>query len=68
MLNIISLSYYYYIKYHYQFCENTDSSFLSNNLDINECYIKSCLVYKYLYEIYFRKSVTLNEIMTDGYH
>ena len=38
-----------YVKYHYQFCENIESSFLSNNLDTNECYIKSCLVYKYLF-------------------
>ena len=53
-----------YVKYHYQFCENIDSSFLSNNLDTNECYIKSCLIYKYLFETFFRKSVTLNEIMT----
>ena len=53
-----------YVKYHYQFCENIDSSFLSNNLDTNECYIKSCLVYKYLFELYFRKNVSLNEVMT----
>ena len=38
--------------------------FLSNNLDTNECYIKSCLVYKYLFELYFRKNVTLNHVMT----
>ena len=53
-----------YVKYHYQFCENIDSSFLSNNLDTNECYIKSFLVYKYLFKIYFRKNVTLNENMS----
>ena len=53
-----------YVKYHYQFCENTVSSFLSNNLDTNECFIKSCLIYKYLFELYFRKNVSLNEIMT----
>ena len=53
-----------YVKYHYQFCENIDSSFLSNNLGTNECYIKSCLVYKYFFEIYFRKSESLNEIMS----
>ena len=53
-----------YVKYHYQFCENIESSFLSNNLDTNECYIKSCLIYKYLFEIYFRKNVSLNEIMS----
>ena len=53
-----------YVKYHYQFYENIESSFLSNNLDTNECYIKSCLVYKYLFELYFKKNVTLNYVMT----
>ena len=53
-----------YVKYHYQFCENIESSFLSNNLDTNECYIKSCLVYKYLFELYFRKNVSLYEVMS----
>ena len=53
-----------YVKYHYQFCENIESSFLSNNLHTNKCYIKRCLVYKYLFEIYFRKNVSLNEIMS----
>ena len=52
-----------YVKYHYQFCENIESSFLSNNLDTNECYIKSCLVYKYLFELYFRKNMPLNLVM-----
>ena len=40
-----------YVNYHYQFRENIDSFLLTNNLDMNECYIKSCLIYKYLYEI-----------------
>ena len=53
-----------YVKYHYQFCENIESSFLSNNLDTNECYIKSCLVYKYLFEYYFRRNMSLNYVMT----
>ena len=53
-----------YVSYHYQFCENIDSFLLSNNLDTNECYIKSCLIYKYLYELYFRKNITLNEVMS----
>ena len=53
-----------YVKYHYQFCENIDSSFLTNNLDTNECYIKRCLIYKYLFEYYYRKNVTLNEVMS----
>ena len=53
-----------YVKYHYQFCENKDSFLLTYNLDTNECYIKSCLIYKYLYELDFRKNLTVNEIMS----
>ena len=53
-----------YVNYHYQFCENIDSFLLTNNLDTNECYIKSCLIYKYLYEIYLRKNITLREVMS----
>ena len=53
-----------YVNYHYQLCENIDSFLLTNNLDTNECYIKSCLIYKYLYELYFRKKITLNEVMS----
>ena len=53
-----------YVNYHYQFCENIDSFLLMNNLDTNECYIKSCLIYKYLYEIHFRKNITLREVMS----
>ena len=52
-----------YAKYHYQFCENIESFFLTNNLDTNECYIKSCLVYKYLFEYYFKRNISLYEIM-----
>ena len=52
-------------NYHYQFCENIDSFLPSNNnFDTNECYIKSCLIYKYLYELYFRKNITLREVMS----
>ena len=53
-----------YVKYHYQFCENIEFFYLTNNLDTNECYIKSCLICKYLFELYFRKNISLNEIMT----
>ena len=53
-----------YVKYHYQFCENIEPFYLTNNLDTNECYIKSCFIYKYLYELYFRKNMSLNEIMS----
>ena len=53
-----------YVKYHYQFCQNIKSSFLSNNLVTNKCYIKSCLVYKYIFKLYFRKNVTLYEVMS----
>ena len=35
-----------YVKYNYQFCENIDSPFLSNDEKANECFIKSCLVTK----------------------
>ena len=52
-----------YVKYHYQFCENIESFFLTNNLDTNECYIKSCFVYKYLFEYYFKRNISLYEIM-----
>ena len=52
------------MNYNYQFCENIDSFLLTNNLDTNECYIKSCLIYKYLYELYFRKNITLIEVMS----
>ena len=53
-----------YVKYHYQFCENIESFFLTNNLDTNECYIKSCLVYKHLFEYYFKRNISLYEIMS----
>ena len=46
------------------FVKILSTSFLSNNLNTNECYIKSCLIYKYLFELYFRKNVTLYEVMT----
>ena len=52
-----------YVKYHYQFCENIESFYLANNLNTNECYIKSCLIYKYLFELYFRRNVSLNSVM-----
>ena len=42
-----------YVKYHYKFCENIESYFLTNNLDTNECYIKSCLVYKNIIQILY---------------
>ena len=52
-----------YVNYNYQFCENIESYFLTNNLDTNECYIKSCLVYKYLFEYYFKRNISLYEIL-----
>ena len=55
-----------YVNYHYQFCENIDSFLLTNNLDTNECHIKSCLIYKYLYEIYLREVMSLMD-NTDFY-
>ena len=53
-----------YVKYHYQFCENIESFYLTNNLNTNECFIKSWLIYKYLFELYFRRNVSLNSVMT----
>ena len=53
-----------YVKYHYQSCENIESFFLTNNLDTNECCIKSCLVYKYLLEHYYKRNISLYEIMS----
>ena len=35
-----------YVNYNYKFCENIDSPFLSKDEKANECFIKSCLVYK----------------------
>ena len=54
-----------YVNYNYQFCENIDSPFLSKDEKANECFIKSCLVYKNLYEIYNRDNITLLEIMIE---
>ena len=52
-----------YVNYKYQFCDNIDSPFLSRDLNANECYIKSCLVYKNLHEIYNRSNISLHEVM-----
>ena len=52
-----------YVNYNYQFCENIASPFLSKDEKANECFIKSCLVYKNLHEIYNRDNITLLEIM-----
>ena len=53
-----------YVSYNYQFCKNIDSPFLTKDMDANECFIKSCLVYKNLCEIYNRSNFTLKEVMT----
>ena len=52
-----------YVNYNYQLCENIDSPFLSRDIIANECYIKSCLVYKNLHEIYNRGNISLQEVM-----
>ena len=52
-----------YVNYNYQFCENIDSPFLLRDLDANECYIRSCLVYKNLHEIYNHRNISLQEVM-----
>ena len=54
-----------YVNYHYQFCENIDSPFLSKDEKANEYYIKSCVIYKYLHEIFNRSNITLVEIMIE---
>ena len=56
-----------YVNYHYQLCENIDHPFLSKDEKANECYIKSCLIYKYLHELFIRKDITLMEIMVEMY-
>ena len=53
-----------YVNYNYQFCENIDSAFLSKDMDANECFIKSCLIYKNLCEIFNRSNITLKEVMS----
>ena len=55
-----------YVNYHYQLCDNIDSEFLSQDQKANECYIKSCLIYKYLYEIFHRSNITLMEIILEA--
>ena len=52
-----------YVNYNYQLCENIDSPFLTNDINENECFIKSCLVYKNLHEIYNRGNISLQEVM-----
>ena len=52
-----------YVNYNYQFRENIDSPFLSNDEKANECFIKSCLVYKNLHEIYSYGNISLQEVM-----
>ena len=52
-----------HVNYNYQFCENIDSPFLSKDEKANECFIKSCLVYKNLHEFYNRENITLLEVM-----
>ena len=52
-----------YVNYNYQLCENIDSHFLACDINANECFIKSCLVYKNLHEIYNRANISLQEVM-----
>ena len=47
-----------YVNYNYHFSENIDSPFLSQDQKANECYIKSCLIYKYLYHDFHQSSIT----------
>ena len=52
-----------YVNHNYQLCENIDSPFLSSDINSNECFIKSCLVYKNLHEIYGHGNISLQEVM-----
>ena len=52
-----------YVNYNYQLWENIDSHFLSCDINANESFIKSCLVYKNLHEIYNRGNISLQEVM-----
>ena len=52
-----------YVNHNYQLSENIDSPFLSSDINANECFIKSCLVYKNLHEIYNRDNISLQEVM-----
>ena len=52
-----------YVNYNYQLCENIDSHLLSCDINANESFIKSCLVYKNLHEIYNRGNISLQEVM-----
>ena len=52
-----------YVNFNYQFCENIDSPFLLREVNANECFIKSCLVYKNLHEIHNRGNISLQEVM-----
>ena len=54
-----------YVNYNYKFCENIDSPFLSKDEKANECFIKSCLIYKKLHEIFNRSNITLLEVMIE---
>ena len=48
-----------YVNYNYQFSVNIDSPFLFKDEKANECFIKSCLIYKNLHEIFNRSNITL---------
>ena len=54
-----------YVNHNYQLCENIDSPFLSKDEKANECFIKSCLIYKYLHEIFHRSNITLMDVMIE---
>ena len=54
-----------YVNHNYQLCDNIDSPFLSKDEKANECFIKSCLIYKYLHEIFHRSNITLMEVMIE---
>ena len=53
-----------YVNYNYQFCENIDSPFLTKDETANDCFLKSCLLYKNLHEIFCCNNITLKDVMT----
>ena len=55
-----------YVNYHYENSRKELKDFpfpFAKDEAQNECFIKSCLIYKYLYEIYFRKNISFLDVM-----
>ena len=55
-----------YVNYHYENSRKELKDFpfpFAKDEAQNECFINSCLISKYLYELYFRKNITLLDVM-----